>query len=402
MCSGRSSAQRPWASAGGPVDGDVLVHVSLLVRDRQEWGAVGRGAQTPCVGVEFGGERGQRAADQADRAVGVVAGAAALDQAGPAGDVRTRGALGAGGGQGPEGGGDAGQPVEAGAALAGRLEGQVAQDTGGLGEAAAVGGERGEDAGAQGTRVQAEPRGLGGRDPGAVVAAHQDGGHAVEGQQPAERHAERGFHDPDFAARQMDGAQDAARLGGRPGGPEPAGAVAGDQPEVGQGLHVLDEGGGPVHPAFADRRVLVCGQGGASADVLGEGRGLAGEESSREPYDVDGDGVAAPGEGRLQVRTAPSSTARWASPAPIAAAAAWMPSRTRWGDRRRSVLSLRLAGSPSAPLATTTGARPVRRPASATAASLRCTGNAAPPRPVRPDSATVRRRAAGSPYGRGP
>ena len=53
----------------------------------------------------------------------------------------------------------------------------------------------------------------------------------------------------------------------------------------------------------------------------------------------------------------------------------------RRGVRSRNS-SLRLAGSLSAPLATAA----LRPRAAATTASLRCTGKAAPPRPVRPDA----------------
>ena len=65
---------------------------------------------------------------------------------------------------------------------------------------------------------------------------------------------------------------------------------------------------------------------------------------------------------------------------PTASAASWRPSRTRCGEIHSSDLSLSLAGSPSAPLPMTTG----WVLASATAWSLRCTGKAAPPRPVSP------------------
>ena len=48
-----------------------------------------------------------------------------------------------------QGRGDPWQPVEAWPALTGRLGGQVPDDAGGLAQAAPVGGERGQDAGAQ-------------------------------------------------------------------------------------------------------------------------------------------------------------------------------------------------------------------------------------------------------------
>ena len=62
-------------------------------------------------------------------------------------------------------------------------------------------------------------------------------------------------------------------------------------------------------------------------------------------------------------------------------AATASPSSTRCGARASSNASLRLAGSPSAPLATTTGRR---RDAPATARHLAATGNHAPPWPTSP------------------
>ncbi len=72
-----------------------------------------------------------------------------------------------------------------------------------------------------------------------------------------------------------------------------------------------------------------------------------------------------------------------AFPAPVISAASTAPSRTRCGEEAMSTRSFMLAGSPSVPDATTTGALPA-----ATAASLRAVGNLAPPRPVSPARAT--------------
>ena len=69
--------------------------------------------------------------------------------------------------------------------------------------------------------------------------------------------------------------------------------------------------------------------------------------------------------------------------AATAAAAALRPSSTRCGARESSTASLRLSGSPSAPLPITTGLRPV------TEAILRPVGKPAPPRPVSPDSSNA-------------
>ena len=80
--------------------------------------------------------------------------------------------------------------------------------------------------------------------------------------------------------------------------------------------------------------------------------------------------------------------------APTAAAASAIPSSTRCGDWRSRIASLPLAGSDSAPLATTTAAprrrpRPDRAAAAVTARILRAIGKAAPPRPVSPARSTA-------------
>ena len=68
------------------------------------------------------------------------------------------------------------------------------------------------------------------------------------------------------------------------------------------------------------------------------------------------------GEGRgHRPRRRAAARARPPGPAPRVVAATAAPSRTRWGRWWRRNRSLPLAGSPSAPLATTTGARPTGR-----------------------------------------
>ena len=88
--------------------------------------------------------------------------------------------------------------------------------------------------------------------------------------------------------------------------------------------------------------------------------------------------------GRLE-----AGTYAMACRAPSELAASASPSRTRWGACDRSKASLRLAGSPSAPLATTTGRR---REAVATARHLVATGNQAPPCPTSPLASSSSRR----------
>ncbi len=92
--------------------------------------------------------------------------------------------------------------------------------------------------------------------------------------------------------------------------------------------------------------------------------------------------------------------------APTASAASAIPSSTRCGARASSSRSLPLAGSDSAPFATTTvppGPRsgPAFRLACATARILRPAGKLAPPRPVSPDRSTSVIRSV-APSGTGP
>src|SRR5271166_1734077 len=77
-------------------------------------------------------------------------------------------------------------------------------------------------------------------------------------------------------------------------------------------------------------------------------------------------------------------THRIARSAPTACAAATIPSRTRWGFRVSSTRSLVLTGSPSDPLATTTGRRRPEPAGRRTAAILRAVGKPAPPLPRNP------------------
>ena len=97
-----------------------------------------RRAAAALVPVGLGGEGAQGGADEPGRAVRVVAGAAAGDQARPALQVGPVRRARAAAGQLGERGRDPRQAVQAGAALAGRLERQVADRAGGLDQAAAV------------------------------------------------------------------------------------------------------------------------------------------------------------------------------------------------------------------------------------------------------------------------
>ena len=177
--------------------------------------------------------------------------------------------------------------------------------------------------------------------------------------------------------------------------------MAGDQREVGQRLHVLDQRRRGRARRARRPAPLVPGYRRPPVD-RGDDRGLlAGDERVRGDHVLDRDpvpaGVAAAGErsaadprGRRARRGAPSGPRR-----PPAADVAGRPGpgAGRWASRVRS---LALAGSPSAALAITTGRRPA-----ATAASLRSVGKPAPPRPVSPASRDGRRSGARAP-GSGP
>ena len=99
-----------------------------VLRDGEEGLRDSCGTAAPLVAVDLGGERAQGAANEPGGAVGVMAGASAGYQAGPALDVGD--GLGAGPAAGDLGerGRDPRQAVQAGAALAGAFEREVADD----------------------------------------------------------------------------------------------------------------------------------------------------------------------------------------------------------------------------------------------------------------------------------
>ena len=168
---------------------------------------------------------------------------------------------------------------------------------------------------------------------------------------------------------------------------EPFGAVAGDEGDVGEGLDVVDQRRAPVDAALGEVVQVERRFGVASVEPVDQGGGLPGDVAVRGGFER---GCRSCRIGRRAVRRGPlrrrgcspgavRSMQTMASRAPTAAAAAAIPSRTRWGTVESRTLSLALAGSPSVPLATTTARRPA-----ATAAILTAVGKPAPPRPLSP------------------
>src|SRR5664279_299427 len=183
-----------------------------------------------------GGEGRQGAGGQRDGAVGVAAGAAAIDERQPPVEPVQGAAVAAG--QVGHVRGDRGQPEHARAALPGAGAGLVAQDARGFGEQAPTGGQhddRSDPAGAAG----------GGELPGAVPGASQGGQVDPAAGQPAEQRppgrwctgaAEHGADDgamgdldnPGSGDGAAEGDQGGARLGGRADGGVPGWTEPGD------------------------------------------------------------------------------------------------------------------------------------------------------------------------------
>ncbi len=217
--------------AGGGVDAQLFSHLSSSPcrrGARPPGKAAGRAAGwcrcTPALFVQPGlsGEHPQGAADESHAAVRVVAGATSLGQPGPAVQIGPRPGVRPGPGQVAEGRRDPRQAVEAGTALARRLQSQVTGYPRGLSETAPAGGERGHHAGpdgrpewAQRTIGQGQPGRLGRGKPGAVVAPDQHSLHwAAEVDQAVQGDAERHFGHAYLAVRKVQRGQHAPRLFG--------------------------------------------------------------------------------------------------------------------------------------------------------------------------------------------
>ncbi len=175
---------------------------------------------------------------------------------------------------------------------------------------------------------------------------------------------------------------------------EPLRAEPVDQRDVRERLDVLHQRARAAETALERVGGLQRRLGRAAVQRLQKRRLLAGDEPvghRRGPRigpcrDCGSPVRARRPRARARGGRSPTTTSR----APIARAASAAPSSTRWGATRSSERSFFEAGSPSAPLATTTG-RP--RPAASTA-SLVAVGNAAPPRPCSAAASTVSIRSA--------
>ena len=163
-----------------------------------------------------------------------------------------------------------------------------------------------------------------------------------------------------------------------------------DQGQPGEGLHVEDQRGAAVDAALADRREL--------------GRAAAAGRPSSAAHSADSSPARYAGAtGCRRTPTGSRRSARWRREAgEHRRVGGEVRARRRRGRRRPAparrapgagrgragVASFAAAGSPSEPLATTTGAVPVAAAAAATLRSLAAVGNPAPPRPVSPASST--------------
>ena len=103
----------------------------------------------------------------------------------------------------------------------------------------------------------------------------------------------------------VDGQQGRAGLGWGALLPEPAGAVAGYQRQVRQGLHVLHECRRAIHAALADPRQRERGQRQAARYPAGQGGLLARQEPRRCLDQRDRDAVGALGEASLDLAGVP-------------------------------------------------------------------------------------------------
>ena len=283
--------------------------------------------------------------------------------------------------------GDRVETVDAGPALAGALAGEVPRHPGRLADAACVGGEHRDGADAERAAVRAQRRlvegqrrGIGGVDPGAGIAADEEGprraGDTAGGRDEVlQPDAELGFVDARPGDRARDGEERRAWLGRR------SRARGTSRRRNGRSARRAPRSRRSGSASAGRRRPTRTAA--AASPSAAPGR-RSGTERSPSPDRERTPPGARPPRSRSHRRTAARparrspraarrprrASAEWtmiASRAPSSRASATAPSITRCGRWRRSSLSLPLVGSPSAAFTTTTG-RPRR---SATARTLR-------------------------------
>ena len=346
-------------------------------------------------------------------AVGVAAGSAAGDVGAPPRQAGAVARLRAAVGQALEGVGDRAQAEEAWPALAGALGRQPGQDASRLPDAARGLAEHPEDAGADRARSEArivaaerEAAEVRGVQPRRAVAAGEEGPGAVdEAPGPVEEVRERAPEGDLVDARPLDGAteRDERRPGAgrRPDGPEPVrrrGARSAPGARASRRCRRTSAGSGRrARTAAAGRSPGPRGRPlRAAITAVSWPLTYPSAVPARASFGPPSPRRDRSASARLSERHACRSeafTTTIASSAPTARAATTAPSITRCGAWARSTRSLRLAGSPSAPLPTTIARR--RRPA--TARSFMAVETCAPPRPRRPLRSTASRSAPASP-----
>ncbi len=316
------------------------------------------------------------------------------------------------GAQSGHGGGRLGQPRQAGdarAALARALGGELGDDAGGPRQTAGMRGQHREDArtgrrvpGGQPRAGEDRPGPRGRRQPGAAVATdaqRPDRSADPTGQldQFTERGAVRHLDDTRYPHRPGHGDQGGARVVHGAEGTEPAGTPAGDRREMGECLHVVDEGGPSADTDLGQRQPVRVRPRGTAGHRRGQRRRLPGQVGrGRLVYPCR----APVPSGHLALRQRPPDGLRTRARLDIDDGLAGadrlcrqrQPVQDEMGrPDQQGVASLALSGSPSAALAITIGGpttRAVRRPdptgaprraVSSTVASLRQVGKAAPP-----------------------
>ncbi len=226
-------------------------------------------------------------------------------------------------------------------------------------------------------------------------------------EQGAQRRADGRLADVGPGVGAVDRDEHAAGLVAGADGAEPARAVPRDQGQVGQRLRVLHQGRRAAQAALAHPRRLERGQRGAAAEPVHHRGLLAGQEPRRGLGDRHAEPVQAAG-GPFGQRAQDLRAGR------VVQVQVRLGGADRLGGQLQAVQH-EVGREPQQHLVLAAGRLALRAvghdhlaalrrgPARATRASFRCTGKAAPPRPVRPDaSMSAMSRFACPRYGTGP